>query len=215
MKESFFIKDCTLSVIALGETAASLIQLKDVIARVPLSSIYYHFWGKRIHPSFIHPEFHNDFASWAYHSIRDSILSERLGIIDPTEYPDLEGLRKTLIDVIENRIDEVDWIFWSNREWKFHFLSCTTLVFETGIEIRSPPDLKVALPKMSPSSIFYHMIDARKRTPNKKDDFSGWLEGFNDTYTDLVEKIRNIDPFFMSSTEIKQKLLDVINERFP
>jgi hypothetical protein len=214
MTVSFLLKDCALAVMATGESASSLVQLRDVLGTIPTNSIYHHFWGKRLSPTLAQPEYHNDFARWAHRHLHDDILSERLGIIDPTEYADLEDLRRTLLDILDERLDAVDFIVWSKGENKLHFLRSTIIVFDLGISIKHPSELQAVIPKIPTSAIFYHFIDARRRTPKKLDDFSVWLTGFQDEYSSLINDIRLIDPYFLSLMEIKKKLGELFNAYF-
>ncbi len=212
MSNSFDVKDSNLSLRTTGEIAASLLEFKDLLYQIPISSLYYHFWGRRLRISFIHPEYHNDFAEWAHFGLHDEILAERLTIIDPTEYPDCEQLRKQVIDVIEDRLEEIEYILWSRKEYKFHFLQSILIVYDLGIKITSPVELKNIISKLPLTSIFYHFIDARARTVDGSDDFSFWLLGFDNKFTDLIKKIKLIDPYFLLLSEIKQKLTELFNE---
>ena len=103
----FLVKDCALTTIALGQTAASLTEFRDKLHIIPTECIYYHFWGARLRPQFIPSEYHNDFAAWAHHKLHDQYLAERLGVIDPTEYDDLENLRFDLIEIVETGVFDV------------------------------------------------------------------------------------------------------------
>ncbi len=172
MPDPFYIKDCALSVIATGESASTLLELKEILKRIPLSSIYHHFWGGRLRETFIFPEFQNDFARWAHKYLHDDILSEKLGVLDPTEYANLDEIREVMIEIIEQRLDEVEIIVWSSKRSRFHFLRSIVVVFDTPLVVNHPSELKQIIPNLSPSSIFYHFIDARKRTPTGIDDFS-------------------------------------------
>lgn len=214
MTTPFFAKDCSLAVIGTGESAQSLSHLRDILYRIPLNSIYHHFWGSRISYHLIHPEYHNDFANWAHYQLHDDFLSERLVILDPTDYPNLEDLRRVIIGIIEDRIDEVEFTVWTRDVGAFNFLRSTIIIFDLAMPANHPSDLKALIPKLPPSSIFYHFIDARKRTPNGIDDFSEWLMSFKEEFAPLIKKIRSIDPFFSPLLEIRQKLSDVFNEQF-
>ena len=214
MATPFFVKDCALAVIATGESAESLIQLKEALARVPTSSIYYHFWGGRLRSEFAHPEFHNDFALWTHIHLHDNILSEKLGILDPIEYANLDDLRRTIIDLIEDRLEEIEYILWSQRESRFHFLRSSIIIFDTPIKASHPSELKGIIPNLTSNSIFYHFIDARTRTKDGTDDFTTWLLNFKDDFPELIAKIRQIDPYFLSLTEIRQRLSELLNEHF-
>lgn len=208
----FHVKDCNLSLIATGESAGSLGQLYDRLQRISTSSLYYHFWGSRLHISFTHPAFHNDFAYWVYSALHDLILAERLTIIDPTEFPDLEQLRQTILDIIEERIDEESYSLPASPSNRFYFLRSIISVFDTEMVVTSPSELLQILPKFTSSSIFYHFIDARRRTPERTDDFSLWLKNFGQTYETLMQNIQLIDPHFSSLLEIRQKLTELFYE---
>lgn len=212
MSEPFLIKDCALARISTGESAISLMHLRDILTRIPLSSIYYHFWGSRLRPSLMHPEYLNDFAHFAHYSLNDDYLAERFGVIDPTVCNDLEELRAILIDIIEERLDEIRFAVWSKDGQRFHFLRSITVVFDTPLLIQTPSEFKSIVPILSTSSIFYHFIDARRRTPEKTDDFSYWLSSYKENFPELVEKIGHIDPYFLSLLEIRQKLSECFNQ---
>lgn len=213
MTKPFLVKDCALAVISTGESAGSLIEFKEVLARVPTSSLYFHFWGRHFRPSFIHPELHNDFSLWSYRDLHDQILAERLAILDPTDYEDLEELRRVIFEVIEQRLDELEHLWGTDRARRFHFLRSEIVVFSTAIKIDQPTDLKTHLPSLTTSSFFYHFIDARRRTESGMDDFSFWLneEGING---DLLTQIQHIDPYFLSLTEQRQKLTEMMVKHF-
>lgn len=214
MAKPFFVKECALGVLSTGEAAGSIIELKEILSRINTTSLYFHFWGRHFRPSFTHPEFHNDFARWAYTALHDPILAERLGILDPTEFEDLEELRQATIEIVEQRLDEIELIRWSTREHRFHFLRSIIVVFDTTTTISHPCELKTLLPTLSSTSIFYHFIDARRRTPNGTDDFSYWLAEEGPEYGDLLKKIQHIDPYFLSLNEQKQKLTEIISNHF-
>lgn len=210
--DPFLVKDCALAVIATGESAASLLEFRHKLASIHQGCIYFHFWGGRLRPQFSHPEYHNDFAGWAHNSLHDNYLAERLSIIDPTEYNDLEDLRQVLIDVIEERLDEVA-IDISKKEDQFRFVRSKTIVFDTPYKFSHPTELLCVLPSFTTSSIFYHFIDARRRTEKGINDLSVWLGNFPE-YQSLIDKINGIDPYFASLAEIRSEAIKVITESF-
>lgn len=98
---AFVVKDCALAAIATGLLAQSLSELRDHLTGIHLGCIYYHFIyyyfrGDLLRPHFDDPGYNNDFAYWARHALHDVPLAERLGIIDPADYPESEGLRQEL-----------------------------------------------------------------------------------------------------------------------
>jgi hypothetical protein len=210
----FAIKDCAMVAIATGCRAANLRELRDVLQDIHQGSIYQHFWGALLHPRFVDREYNNDFASWARHALRDNQLAERLAVIDPTDYEDLEALRRELIDVIEERLDERELVPWAKTDQQFNFMRSQIVVFDTHRRINCPDELPTAVPAMSPSSIFYHFIDARRRPPQWLDDFRAWLRGFGTQYEDLIREVANVDPFFQSLPELRSRLATLFKSYF-
>jgi hypothetical protein len=203
----FLVKDCLLSTISTGEHAGTLIEFRDKLATIHSGCVYHHFWGGHLRPMFIDPDYHNDFASWAYHTMHDRILAERLSIIDPTDYKDIENLRQVVLDVVEDRLDEREVFYWSKKQEPFHFVRSKIIIFSTPLQIANPADLLQIIPKMSTHSIFYHFIDARRRSDEGLDDFSVWLKSFGDEYKKLIHNIQSIDPYFFSLQELRKQLL--------
>ena len=210
----FRVRDCALIAMASGRRAQNLRELRDILQTIDESSIYHHFWGNRLRPRFDDPEYQNDFASWANRELRDGKVAERLGVIDPTVHDTLEELRQELIDVIEQRLDETEQVAWSKPDRQFNFLTSTIVVFDTTLQMKQPIDLVTSVPAMSPSSIFYHVIDARRRTPGSVDDIRSWLCGLDGEYQDLCDEIAKLDPFFSSLTELRDQLAKVLTTYF-
>lgn len=210
----FYVKNCSLTAIATGERAGSLIELRDKLLSVDEGCLYYHFWGSRMSSQYIHSQHHNDFASWAFHRLHDNILAEKLSIIDPIEFVNFEALRHELIETIENRLDDYDIVLWTKREDQFHFIRSTIIVFDSQMVIAQPEELASGIAQLPPSSIFYHFIDSRVRTKERIDDFSIWLKTFGDTYQVLIERILSLDPYFLSLTQLREELSNIIQNHF-
>lgn len=210
----FHIKDCTLAAIATGIKAQTLLELRDHLFSIPVSSIYYHFWGGRLRTSFEHREYHNDFAFWAHHNLRDDILAERLELLNPTEFPSMEELRQELIEIVENRLDEREFVPWAKLEAPFHFIRSTIVVFHTRHLIQHPQELPLLIPRLSKSSLFYHFIDSARRMPSKTDDFTNWLSEEEERYQLLITAIRKLDPYLISLADLQKKLTDLTTRYF-
>jgi Family of unknown function (DUF5752) len=212
--QQFFVKSCSLASIATGHQASSLLELRDKLMIVDESCIYHHFWGARLNPQFIHPQNHNDFANWIYSRLHDHVLAEKLSIIDPTELKNLEALRQEVLEAIENRLDDYEFILWIKKEDRFHFIRSTIIIFDSVFTLRKPEDLPNLIGILPPSSIFYHFIDARTRTSERMDDFSAWLKIFGSQYDPLIKKFQSIDPYFLSLTQLQSELSDLITKYF-
>lgn len=211
---SFQVRDCALVTMATGFAVQNLREFRDCLERVHEGSIYHHFWGRFLQPQFDEPEYNNDFAAWIYHALHEKALAERLSVLDPTEFQDIEELRQELIDRVEDYLYEKEIVPWSMADQQFHFVRSQIVVLDTGIMLEHPSQLTDILENLSLGSIFYHFIDARKRTEEKNDDFSSWLTGWGDMYEDLRLDILAMDPYFSSLKELRWMLASLFKDFF-
>ncbi len=210
----FAIRDCALITLASGVQVQTLKEFREALKKVPAGCISHHFWGRLLRPQFDEPEFNNDFASWASRGLHDRQLAERLSMVIPTDFEDIEGLRREVIEVVEERLDESELVPWSMADQQFHFLHSQTVVFDTGLRFDHPSDMVSYLPSLSPGSIYFHFIDARARTPGRCDDFSNWLEGFGEEFAELASRLCYIDPYFSSLKEIRHLVTGTFQKFF-
>lgn len=212
--EPFALKDCALIAIASGKRAQNLRELAVLLADTDTDSIYFHFWGGRLRPRFDDPEFTNDFSVWARHGLHDKILAERLSLLDPTTYPDINDLREELIDVIETRLDELEYPPIAKHDNQFEFIRSQIVIFDTHEHIESPDKFVEVLPGLSVGSIFYHFIDAQRRNESHMDDFQNWMKDLGEAYRPLCAVINDIDPYFSTLVELRTTLTKVFQEFF-
>lgn len=210
----FAVRDCALVAIATDRRAQSLREFRDALLQVPQECIYFHFWGRLLRPRFDDTEFHNDFATWARHALGDELLAERLAVVDPADFTDLEALRTEVVEVVEERLDESDDLH-ARRDRQFHFRRCQTVVFDTTQRIVEPRLLAGAIPAMSLGSIYYHVIDARRREPVRMDDFRAWLGQWGSHHEALCERLGALDPYFSSLAELRSELAELFAGAFP
>lgn len=210
--EEFLLKDCALIAIATGKKAVTLKEFLDGLEEVPGGSMYYHFWGSLLQPRFEEREFNNDFAAWARHGLHDGILAERLAVLDPTDFPDTEALRQEVIELVEQRLDESEFLHWTHATQQFEFIHSHIVVFDTHERVMRPEELADVVPRVSTSSIFYHFIDARRRSDEGIDDFRAWLRGLERDYTALQNDIAAVDPYFVNLVELRDELAGVFGQ---
>jgi len=208
------IMDCALIAIATGIKAQNLRELRDHIQTIHPGCLYHHFWGNLLNPRFDDPEFQNDFAVWTSKHMHEQRISEKLSMIDPSIYQNIEDLRKEVLEIIEERLYESDYIPWAKTGEEFHFIRSQVVVFATGKVYNDPKDLVEVVPGMSLGSIFYHFIDSRRRTHDAKNDFSVWLSSFGDKYNGLIADLDNIDPYFTTLNELRQEINYVLSDYF-
>jgi hypothetical protein len=210
----FRILDCALIAIATGQKAQNLREFRDQLQTVHPGCIYHHFWGTLLHTRFDDPEFQNDFAIWTSRYMHDLKISEKLSMVDPGEHSNIEDLRKEVLEIVEERLYETEYIPWVKPGEEFHFIRSQTVIFNTGKSCSDPQEFITIIPTMSLGSIFYHFIDSRRRTSDAKNDFSLWLSGFGDKYNGLVAELDNIDPYFTTLSELREAIDFVFTDYF-
>lgn len=210
----FAIKDCALAHMATGRRAQTLRELRDILRDIHPGCIYHHFWGTLLRPQFANREYNNDFASWCHDSLHDRPIAERLSAIDPDDFSDLEDLRQDVIDVIEARLDESELVLIARGDQQFHFVRSAIVVFDTYKRLAHPAELVAALPEMTPGSVFYHFIDARRRDPMAVDDFSSWLSGLGEEYAPVCDALAEVDPYFESLYVVRDHLTALFESHF-
>ncbi len=193
-----------------GIRAQNLRELRSGLAQVPDSSIYFHFWGRMVRPHISESEYNNDFASWTNNSLRDFELAEALSAINPVKFQNLDDIRSVVLEILEKRLENEDFLSWKKSDRDFHFIACKKLVFETGRTMASLDELHSAIKHTSRESFFYHFIDGRRRSIECKDDFTIWLEQFPSETEALREGIKKIDTYLFSLTELQEKVFDIL-----
>lgn len=202
----FRFMDCALTILSLGRSAQNLRELRDWIAEVPAQSISHHFYESLLRPVFDDPEYRNDFALWARRHLHDNVLAERLGVIDPLEYDDLEAVRRQVLDVIEDRLAETPFVPGVAPGHEFYFLRSHRVILDTGLQAATPAELGAQISRLPTGSIYYHFVEARRRPPVKMDDFSAWLMAWGSAYDHCRERLAAIDFHLWSLTELRQRI---------
>jgi hypothetical protein len=202
-------KDCALITRMGGvPTAVNLRELRERVAVCPVECLFHHFCETQIRATFDDPEFRNDFSVWFARQLRDRVLAERLGVVNPYKVNTLDQLREVVLELLDERLYEVGYQAYAPVGADFRFMRAVTVVFDSGIVLERPDDLIERLPDFSQSSIYYHFIEARRRTQLRNDDFSAWLAGFGSGTERLIEKLASVDFYYLTLPELKKTLIE-------
>ena len=210
----FEVKDCALLTRMSGlPPAINLRELRDRIAACSDDVLFHHFCETTLRATFDNPDYRNDFAVWSKLYLADRVLAERLGILDPYSFPSLAELRAATLDVIDERLGEQTMIPWAHPGDAFFFMQATTVMFPAGIRISHPSELAGAIRKMTNGSVYFHFLEARRRSPLGKDDFTAWLlenenGGRNRPY---IEALASIDFYFHSLPHLRDELAALLS----
>src|SRR3970040_1972824 len=79
-------------------------ELMEQLERAPLGAVYYHTHSVFLRHYQITGAYPNDFANWVASQVRDQVLGERLAVVDPFQFQDLERLREELVSTLDDTI---------------------------------------------------------------------------------------------------------------
>jgi hypothetical protein len=109
-EDPFFFTGCWELREMLGRNARDEQQLLEIIEEVPLDSIYYHTHSFFLRHKYIAGPYPNDFATWAAIQVRDRVLGERLAVLDPHDFDNLEALRNEIVTIIEGHLSRLQTV---------------------------------------------------------------------------------------------------------
>ncbi len=207
----FKFMECSLLPLSTGIRVQTLREMRAALPFVPLSSIYYHFWGKMLRPHIAESEYINDFASWVDSSLGDMELAEALSAINPVT-SDLEEIRSVLEDILDGRLEEDSFMSWKKSDREFYFIACKKLMFDTGRETNRLEDFPLAVKTASRESFFHHFLDARRRSSEEKDDFTLWLEQFGNKTESVRSRLKKVDSYLFSLGELRNQIVTILEK---
>jgi Family of unknown function (DUF5752) len=210
-QELFHFTGCSELHEILGKTAEDERRLVELIEEVPLDSIYFHTHSYFLRHSYVDRVFPNDFAQWVATEVRDIVLAERLAVVDPFEFSNLENLREELLSIIDDHLSRMPIVPRLIYGSPFHFGQSRILKVPTSLEVAALKPFRHALVEVEVSAIYYHVFEARHRLSNSENDFSTWtLQSLG--MPDLAHKLRSINPYLGSLERLRSVLIGVCDE---
>jgi hypothetical protein len=211
--EPFVVFDSSLARRAIGQSCSNLRELLTALHNVPDNVLEHHMLRCPLEDHFELYEFPNDLARWCWDALGDHVVGEQLGLVDPYRHSSLADLRAKLVEILEDRLWNLDRVPWCRPGLELHLLASRLVAYDTGERIPTPVALAEAIPHLSPRSLFFHVHEARRRTAGQSDDFSLWLEQF-EVSPSLVARLRAIDFYFLNLGQLRRELVDVFGQHF-
>jgi hypothetical protein len=193
----------------LGRVAHDEQELLQHLEEVPIESIHHHTHAYFLRHHFLAGAYPNDFATWAAIQVRDRVLGERLAIVDPFDFEDLEDLRAALISTIDDHLTHTPVVPRVVYGEPFYFMTTTLVEIPTGLEARTLREFHACLAAAEVAVVYYHLFEARRR---HRPTFDGWLADLG--ATDLAERVRRLHPYTSDLEELRARLLVLSDEAF-
>jgi hypothetical protein len=195
----------------LGQRAEDEKELADLLAQVPSGSVYYHTHGFFLRHRVFASTYANDFAGWVVGEVRDPLLGEKLAMVDPFEFPDLEALREELCSVIDHHLGHLRSIPRIDRGQPFDFLQSHVLELPVGVVAATLAEFREHLAQVDASAIYFHLFEARVRQGRQENDFSQWLRR-EVRLPELADRVARLNPYVGSLERVRGRLLTLVDE---
>lgn len=195
-------------VLLSGLKAKNIVQLLDGIKKVPPASIYYHTHRFFQEYHYIFPVPPNDFGFWITKALNDTDFGETVSSIDTINFKTIEDLRNEFIRILSNYIDSGQFIRDCLDGQELQFMSCVTFVLPTNYKANNTADFIEILDKISVSSLYYHVFEAKTRLEDESDDFTKWFKSIDEGR--IAEKIARLDPYSMNLENLRTKIKEIV-----
>jgi len=210
--EKFKFYDVIILLSPTGEKASNLKEFLHILEDATDPVVFHHLYQFHIKYHYKIWDYPNDFANWAADSLEDQALAEKLANFDPYDFSVVSEAKENVLEIIEEHMWNLPTVPWVRDGFEFYFTSSTSIVSPLGHQAKDLRDFRNKIAKINSSSIYYHFYEARKRQKDKvNDDFSLWIEN-NFDKPGLVENIRDIDFYFYSLSEVRFKILNLLDQ---
>ncbi len=211
-KTPFLFASCLELREMLGRKAADVQQLLTVIEEAPLDTIYFHTHSYYLRQEHIPSLFSNDFAAWATFSVRDRLLGERLGLLDPFEFRDLESLRTAIATTIDDHLKTLWNVPRMLHGEPFEFIRSRIIEVDLETSAASLREFRDHLATVDRGALFNHICEARMRKGRQTGDFVAWIESESGLgLRDLAGQVAAIQPLGLTLEGIRSRILGALD----
>lgn len=160
---------------SLGKRAQDIHRLLEIIEEVPADSIYYHTHSYYLRHPYTQELYPNDFATWVVRHAQDRVLGERLGVVDPFDFDDIEALRAELVGIIGDHLDRANLPVSARVAEPFEFIRSHVIEVDLYIEVVTLKEFRDELSHVEIGAVYNHICEARMRKRRPSGDFADWL----------------------------------------
>jgi len=193
------------------ERATTLAELLQTLQTCPEDSIFQHTFRTLQEHHFIRQGFSNDFAHWSLSACHEPVLAEKLASVDVREFTAIEGLRRKMIEIVEDFLQKHPRSGSRVANEPFYFCASDIVVLPTSFVADSLAGFLDGLKQVSVHSIHHHFIEARLRLHLMSNDFSQWLtEEIGVPRT--ADSIERIDIYTNTMEGVRQQIVRIVEQ---
>lgn len=195
---------------ALDFRAADERELLDRLEDIPAGSVFYHTHGYFLRHRPVTIAYGNDFAAWVAGQVRDQVLAERLAVVNPFEFNNLEMLREELVSVISDHLLHLSSVPRVEFGEPFYFQQSHIVEVDLGTPATTLAEFRAGLAEVDSSAIYFHMVEARARLGRRSGDFAEWAR-LSLGLPDLADRIERIDAYMTSLERVRARVLSLVD----
>lgn len=160
---------------SLGKRAQDIHRLLEIIEEAPADSMYYHTHSYYLRHPYTQELYPNDFATWVARHAQDRVLGERLGVVDPFDFDDIETVRAELVAIIGDHLDHAKGHVSTRVAEPFEFIRSHVIDVNLYIEVTTLQEFRDELSRVEIGAVYNHICEARMRKRRPSGDFADWL----------------------------------------
>ena len=196
--------------ILLGKRARNVAELLAHIRTVPDASIYYHTHRYLEQHHYLSPEPPNDFAYWVTNVLNEDLLAEMMLSIDIIQFQTIGELRNAFTQLLDSYLQKAKKLANCPEGEEFHFMASRTFVLPTAQVATTPGEFINALQRVTVSTLYYHIFDAKLRLAKGENDFSAWFGDMG--LHDLAEELRRLDPYTYTLEGLRKRIIVLVRK---
>lgn len=206
-KQPFRFSSCMELREVLGKRAMDEHRLLELIEEVPADSIYYHTHSYFLRHAYTQQLYSNDFATWVVLYAQDRLLGERLGVLDPFDFSDIEQLRDEILRIVAEHLNHSTVPRCVVSE-PFEFIRSHIIEIPLGLETKTLSEFHDALAEVEVGAVYNHVCEARMRKRPLSVDFARWLSSEDGLgLQELALNIERVGRLGLSLEGMRNKIL--------
>ncbi len=187
-----------------GIKAHSISEFIEIFKTIDEFSIFYHMYINIFNYHNL-PTFYTNSISYWFYKNGNLLLAEKISIVDPLDYYDLEELRHAILNILEKNHDPE----WDRQEYTpFYFIKAEREIIDCEKIANTLEQFIEGVKKSSINSVFYHMVTSRIENKTLVNDYSAWL--FNMGEAKKAEKINKLDLYTMNLYDVKKEIIKIL-----
>jgi hypothetical protein len=210
MPDTFQFMGCVELRQAVGRRAMDERELMDRLEEVPADSVFYHTHGSFLRHRPLVTSYGNDFAAWVAVHVRDLALAERLGVVNPFDFSNVEDLREELCGTIDDHLGRLSTVPRVEFGEPFYFQQSHIVEVALGAPATTLAEFRAALAEVDSSAIYVHMVEARTRLGRRSGDFAEWIRT-SLALPELADGIQRIDTYMTSLERVRARVLGLVD----